>query len=136
LNFEFHFPISISAFEFRASIPNMTFWRKRVIQSSLDRDVEAAAKEQEAILEREPDNARAHFALGTLSHFRGQTDEAIRFFRRAIELDAAYAAPHVGLGRIYIVRKLYAEAWEHAREAQRLGDRTLVEQLERYPGVK
>ncbi len=114
----------------------MTFWRKEVIQSSLDRDVEDAVHEQEAILEREPTNPRAHFALGTLSHFRGQTDAAIAFYLKAIELDPTYAAPHVTLGRIYAVRRLYDLAWKHAREAARLGDRSLVEQFERYPNVK
>lgn len=114
----------------------MTFWRKEVIQPSLDRDVEEAAREQQAILEREPTNPRAYFALGTLCHFRGQADAAISFYLRAIELDPTYGAPHVSLGRIYGVRGLYELAWKHAREAERLGDRSLVEQLERYPNVK
>ncbi len=111
----------------------MPFWRKQVIQPGLDRDVEAAVREQLAIVARDPGNAKAHFALGTLSHFQGQSDDAIQYFLKAIELDPAYAAPHVSLGRIYIVQGLYEQARMHAREAERLGDRSLVEQLERYP---
>jgi tetratricopeptide (TPR) repeat protein len=111
----------------------MDFWRNEVIQSGLDRDVEAAISEQKAILEREPANSRAHFALGTLYHFHGQVDMAIALFQRAVEFDPSFAAPHVSLGRVYAVKGLSDLAWKHAREADRLGDRSLVEQLERYP---
>ena len=114
----------------------MPFWRERVIQPFLDADVDAAIAEQCAILRRDPSNPRAYFALGTLLHFQGQTDKAMEFFLRAIELDPAYAAPHVSLGRIHIVRHDYDLAWKHAREAERLGNRSLVEQLERYPKVE
>jgi protein O-GlcNAc transferase len=114
----------------------MPFWRREVIQPALDTDVDTACKEQEAILAEDPNNAKAHFALGTLSHLQGRTDAAIQYFLRAIELDPAYAVPHISLGRIAIVRGSYAEAWKHAHEAERLGDRSLVEQLERYPQAK
>ncbi len=123
----------IRIFQFR--LPQMDFWREKVIQPALDRDVNAARAEQRAILERDPGNAPAHFALGTLSHFQGQTDAAIDFFLRAIKLDPAYAAPHASLGRIYAVQGLYDLAWQHAREAERLGDPSLVQQLERYSSL-
>jgi tetratricopeptide (TPR) repeat protein len=112
------------------------FWRREVIQPALDRDLDAAVAEQRAILERDPQNAPAHFALATLRYSQGETDQAIALFLRAIELDARYAAPHLSLGRVYAVRGAYDLAWKHAREAERLGDRSLVEQLERYPNVK
>ncbi len=114
----------------------MSFWRQQVIQPALDRDLEAAIAEQQAILERDPRNPRAHFALGSLFHLRGETETAIALYLKAIECDFEYAAPHVGLGRIYAVRGLYDLAWKHAREAESLGDRSLVEQLERYPNLK
>ena len=114
----------------------MTFWQRRVIQPALDRDVEAAVAEQRALLERDPENPHAHFALGTLKHFRGDTGAAVASVLRAIELDPGYAAPHLSLGRIYAVERRYDEAWKHAREAERLGDRSLVEQLERYLGAQ
>jgi len=114
----------------------MSFWRNQIIQPSLDRDVEDAVAEQRAILERDPSNPQAHLALGALFHLKGQTDPAIECFQKAIELDPAFAAPHASLGRIYAVRGQYEAAWKHAREAARLGDRSLVEQLERYPKAK
>ena len=112
----------------------MGFWRRELIQPALNTEVEAEIAAQQAILERDPSNAPAHFALGTLAHFGGETDAAVTFFLRAIELDPAYAAPHVSLGRICIVKGDYDEARKHAHEADRLGDRSLAEQLRRYPG--
>jgi tetratricopeptide (TPR) repeat protein len=114
----------------------MSFWRKQVIQPTLDRDVDTAIAEQRIILERDPRNPQAHFALGALHYSRGEAERAMAFYRKAIELDPMYAAPHVTLGRIYAVRGRYELAWKHAREAERLGDRSLVDQLGRYPNVK
>ena len=114
----------------------MSFWRSQVIQPALDADIEAAVREQQAILVRDPKNAPAHFALGTLAHFRGETALAITYFLRAIELDPSLAAAHVSLGRIYVVQGRDDDAWKQVREAELLGDSSLVEQLERYPRVK
>lgn len=110
----------------------MSFWCREVVQPILDRDVEREIAEQRAILGRDPRNAPAHFALGTLYHFCGDRQAATYHFERAINLDAAYAAPHVSLGRIFAVEGNDQEAWAHARAAERLGDRSLLEQLQRY----
>ena len=113
-----------------------SFWRKEVIQPALNRDVEAAIAEQQSILENDPSNAHAYFALGTLSHFQGEIEQAIKCFQTSIELDSSNAAPHVSLGRLYAVRGEYEQAWKHARAAETLGARDLVEMLERYPNLK
>jgi len=110
----------------------MGFWRRQVIQPALDSDVEAQIARQRGIVERDPTNAPAHFALGMLAHFRGEIETAVNFFLHAIALDPTFAAPHASLGRIFIVKGDYDAAWKHAREAERLGDPSLVEQLGRY----
>jgi tetratricopeptide (TPR) repeat protein len=110
----------------------MGFWPKEVIQRALNRDVEDAVAEQRAILERDPQNAQAHFALGTLCHFKGETEAAIEFLLKALELEPSFAPAHVSLGRIYAIQGRCELAWTHARAAERLGNRELVEQLERY----
>jgi tetratricopeptide (TPR) repeat protein len=111
------------------------FWREQVIQPALDRDVDAAIAEQQAVLSDDPNNARAHFALATFLHFQKKTDQAIRHFQKSIALDSGDAAPHLSLGCIYAVRGEYELAWRHAREAEALGAPDLVEMLERYPAT-
>jgi len=114
----------------------MSFSRQEVVQPILDQDVNLSIAEQCAILERDPLNAPAHFALGTLYHYSGDRNTATSHFRQAIHLDPTFAAPHVSLGRILAVEGNDQEAWTHAREAERLGDRSLLEQLERYAGSR
>jgi tetratricopeptide (TPR) repeat protein len=112
------------------------FWRDNVIQPALDRDVNLAVAEQQAILDRDPTNAAAHFALGTIRHFQGQTVLAIQHFQMAIAHDPLSPAAHLSLGRIYAVEGQYDLAWKHARAAEALGNRELVEMLERYPNLR
>jgi tetratricopeptide (TPR) repeat protein len=113
-----------------------SFWRKEVIQPALNRDVEAAVAEQQAILANDPNNAHAYFSLGTLRHFQGATEQAIQYFQKSLELNSGIAAPHLSLGRIYALRGEYEQARRHARAAEALGARDLVEMLERYPNLK
>jgi tetratricopeptide (TPR) repeat protein len=112
------------------------FWRDQVIQPSLSNDVDDAVAEQKAILAKDPNNSKAYFALGTLSHFQGEIDQAMEYFQKAIELDPAATAPHLSLGRLYAVRGDYKAAWKHARAAEALGALDLVQMLERYPNLK
>lgn len=113
----------------------MSFWRKHVIEPALGAEEQAAIREQQQLFEQNPSNPKPLYALGSLAHLRGEVDEAVRYFQAAIDLDPSYAAPHVSLGRICAVRGGTELAWRHAREAERLGDRSLVEQLERYPNA-
>lgn len=112
------------------------FWRANVIQPALDRNVEAAVAEQHSLLAIDPNNANACFALGTLRQFQGDIKQAIQYFQKSLEVDSSNAAPHLSLGRIYAVRGDYEQAWKHARAAEALGARDLVEMLERYPNLK
>jgi Flp pilus assembly protein TadD len=114
----------------------MSFWQEDVIQPLLNNDVASAVAEQHAILAKDPNNAAAHFALGTLSHFQGDTEQAMLHFQKSIELDPRSVGPHLNLGRLYALRAEYGLAWEHARAAEVLGSRELVEMLERYPNLK
>src|SRR5579871_288965 len=100
----------------------MSFWRQEVAQPALDKGVEEAIAEQQALLQQNARNAGAHFALGTLTYYAGDHLAAAEHFRKAIELDPDYAAPRVSLGRMLAVAGDDEAAWEQARAAQRLGD--------------
>jgi Flp pilus assembly protein TadD len=113
----------------------MSFWRQQVIQPSLDSELDVAIQEQLAALERNPADPRAHFALGTLRHLQGDSSTAASLLERALTLDPEYAAPHVSLGRIRVLAGHYESAWQHAHRAAALGDRSLLEQMERYPNL-
>jgi cytochrome c-type biogenesis protein CcmH/NrfG len=89
--------------------------------------------DQQAILAKDPNNAAAYFALGTLSYFQGSVEQAIQHFERSSELDPRNPDPHLSLGRIYAIQRDYERAWKHARAAEVLGSRDLVELLDRYP---
>ena len=112
------------------------FWRKQVIQPALNNDMGQAVAEQQSILAKDPSNAQAWFALGTLSHFQGEIEPAMQYFQKAIDHDPSSAAPHLSLGRLYAVRGEYKLAWKHARAAEALGASDLVQLLERYPNLK
>ncbi len=112
------------------------FWADEVIPTILNRDVEQVKAEQEALIRARPGDARPYSHLGVLLHFQGRTTEALHHFEKAVELDPVFAEPHVHMGRIYIVQGNLELARRHAHEAEKLGDRSLVEQLARYPNVQ
>ncbi len=109
------------------------FWRDEVIGGILARDVDEAVREERTLIEAYPEEARPYCRLGVLLHFQGRKDEAIGCFQKSVELDAAAAEPHIHLGRIHAMEENYESAWNHARQAEKLGDPSLREQLERYP---
>ena len=98
------------------------FWRDNVIQPALNNDVDDAVAEQKSILAKDPHNAKAYFALGTLSHFQGEIEQAMQYFQKSIELNPADAAPHLSIGRLYAVRGEYQTRLE-ARPRRRIPGR-------------
>ncbi len=108
------------------------FFRREVVDVALNRDVDSAIAEQLARIEQNPGEAQPYCALGVFFRMQGKIGDAILMQQRATELDPSFALPHRELGQIYAVREDHEAAWRHAREAARLGDRSLLELLERY----
>ena len=52
------------------------------------RRLETALAKQRVALEKEPDNAVAHFNAGCFAARAGRADEAIEYLRRAVEMNA------------------------------------------------
>jgi tetratricopeptide (TPR) repeat protein len=77
---------------------------------------EAIAQYQKA-LEIKPDNAEAHYTLGTIFGQQGRMDEAIRHFQKALEIKPAYADAQNGLGNGFSQMGRMDEAIAHYQKA-------------------
>jgi len=62
------------------------------------RDIELVAKLANRALELDAEETWAHEAFGNLAHSQGQTDDAIRHFQTALDLNPNLASAHDGLG--------------------------------------
>jgi tetratricopeptide (TPR) repeat protein len=74
--------------------------------ASSDRELAATPAERNleryrALVDAYPDNATAHFNLGSSYYHLGQVGNAIRAFQRAVQLDDAMPAAHYHLGINY-----------------------------------
>ena len=110
----------------------MSFWRKEVIDFALDSETGAHLREQKEWIAREPANPRPWYNLAQLYRMQWKPDEAVALLLEAVRLDEAFADAHVALAEIYAVRKDYAAAWRHARQAEEHGDARGAELLRRH----
>ena len=108
------------------------FWREEVIGFALDYDTERHIAEQKAAIAANPNDAHAHLNLGLLYQIQYKQDLAVEYFLKALSRDPRLAAAHVSLGRVYAVRGEMEKTWEHARVAATLGNKQLLEQLQRH----
>lgn len=110
----------------------MSFWRKQVIEPSLDHETEQHLREQREWIAREPSNARPYYHLAQLYRMQWKQDEALALLLEAVHLDSSLAEAHVALTEIYAVRADYPAAWRHARQAELHGNLQGVELLTRH----
>jgi tetratricopeptide (TPR) repeat protein len=69
-----------------------------------------AEAELRAVLEAEPENARARREMGLVLNFIGMFDESIEELRRAVATDAAYLEARVDLALAYSMLGMMDEA--------------------------
>lgn len=108
---------------------------REVADFALNYDIERTILEYEQFIKANPQSAQAHFDLGLFCYSSGQVERAIEAFTRAIELDPEMSWAHVRLGEIYIARNAEGDeeqAHRHAEAAAQLGNRVLIDLLERY----
>ena len=110
----------------------MSFWRKEIIDAALDHETLRHVKEQRAWIAREPHNAAPYHNLAQLYRTQGRQEEALGLLLEAVRLDSESASAHRALAEIYAVRGDMRAAWNHARAAERSGDRRAMDLLERY----
>lgn len=111
------------------------FWRNAVIDPALDHETKKCVYEQLERIRRNPNDARAHFQLGLLYRMQYRPNEAMAQFFKALELDPKLVDAHVALGEMFAVRGDYKTARFHATIAAEEGNRTLLDQLERYSNL-
>ncbi|HKQ47257.1 MAG TPA: tetratricopeptide repeat protein [Phycisphaerae bacterium] len=75
-----------------------------------NRDYESVVRMWTDVLEKRPNNPRAHFALGVAKAESGQRDEAIGHYRDALALDPSDARTHNNLAIVYAQEGRKAEA--------------------------
>jgi tetratricopeptide (TPR) repeat protein len=68
-------------------------------------------------IEAEPTHFLAHFALANIHQMRGQTDEAVDEYLKALKGNPDPGPTHVNLGNIYRSMEDYPRAGEHFRKA-------------------
>lgn len=74
----------------------------------------------EAALQRYPDYAAAHSALGTAHYRSGDLEAAVGAYRKALEIDEDFSDACVGLGALLSAQHDYAQAEQHLVHARQL----------------
>ncbi len=99
----------------------------RAVQGNGDATAEAeASKEFERELQIDPTNANAAYELGELQRKAGRLDQAITFFRRAVDAYPEFEEALVGLGRTLVAAGDAAAALPHLQKAVSLNPRDEV----------
>jgi tetratricopeptide (TPR) repeat protein len=109
-----------------------TSFIRDLAEFSLNYDVDAEVEFQDRFLEENPNSAKAYYNLGVLYYFQGKVEAAIISYKKTLEIDPDFSEAHKSLGEIYAVREQYDLAWSHAKDAEKLGDKRLIEMLRRY----
>lgn len=86
-----------------------------------EKDYEAAAKLMIEYIDEAPTDPIGYINLGNLMATTNQSEEAERFFLKAIELDEKVATAFFGLGNLYYNNELYDEAEKMYQHCMKLG---------------
>ena len=92
-----------------------------ILQDSLKTDSqEEARKEFESALQQYPNDEKAECWLGALAFLQGRTDDALRLYTHALELNPRDASAQVGIAKVQISLDHQKEALEHLLAAVRI----------------
>jgi hypothetical protein len=108
------------------------FWRKEVIDFSLDQETRRNMEEQLEWIGREPGNPKPYYNLAQLYRMQWKQEKGLALLLEAVRLDENFAEAHIALTEIYSVTADYAAAWRHAVVAKRNGSDGGVRLLKRH----
>ena len=80
-------------------------------------DLDAAVTAAQTAAESSPDSPQPPYILGLIARTQNRTDDAEKYFRRVLEIDALDVGSNVNLGQIYIQQRNYKRAVEYLRRA-------------------
>ncbi len=112
---------------------NKPFFR-RVADEMLDNETARQITEQEEALAQNPDWAEGYYHLAQLLRVQQKPLEAKRQLLIALEKKPLLTDAHIALGELLIAEGEFDRAHEHAEIAAQLGNRRLLEQMERNSG--
>src|SRR5579871_4078894 len=107
------------------------FFRK-VADQMLDAETAKQIAEQKAAIAEHPEWAEARYHLAQLLRVQHKQREAKEQLLIALEKKPALADAHIALGEILIAEGDLDRARQHAEFAAALGNRRLLEQMNRY----
>jgi tetratricopeptide (TPR) repeat protein len=109
---------------------NKSFFR-RVADQMLDNETARHIAEQKAAIAHNPDWAEGYYHLAQLLRVQQKPLEAKRQLLIALEKKPLLTDAHVALGELLIAEGEFDRARKHAEIAAQLGNRRLLEQMER-----
>ena len=74
---------------------------KEGIENTKNQKYDEAISSYKKAIEKDPQNALAHHALGGIYTFKDKNEMAIGEHKKAIEIDPTYPDPHYSLGFVY-----------------------------------
>ncbi|MGH9941609.1 MAG: FG-GAP-like repeat-containing protein [Pyrinomonadaceae bacterium] len=80
-------------------------------------DLPAALREAEAAAQALPDRPQPHYVLGLIYKSQNRADEALKAFRRVLDIDPRDTGANVNLGQLYAQQRNYVEAQKAFRTA-------------------
>jgi tetratricopeptide (TPR) repeat protein len=109
---------------------NKSFFR-RVADEMLDNETARQIAEQEDAIAQNPDWSEGYYHLAQLLRVQQKPLEAKRQLLIALEKKPVLTDAHIALGELLIAEGEFDRAREHAEIAAQLGNRRLLEQMER-----
>jgi tetratricopeptide (TPR) repeat protein len=104
----------------------------RIVSHVLDAYADEHIAEQKAALAANPEWAEGHYNLAHLYRTQGRQREAKEQLLIVLEKQPTLAEAHTALGEIYILEGDLASARQYAEFAAALGNRRLLDQMQRY----
>jgi Flp pilus assembly protein TadD len=102
--------------------PQLTVTRQNLDRAlAYKEQVKAEIAGQRSRVQQAPQDANAHYVLGTAEARGGDLEAAAKEYQKAIELDPKLGNAHAALAELRYLRQDYAGAWDEVKKARAAG---------------